>query len=120
MPRATGATSRILAAPAEPDAVTQGAPDAPPRRRWQGWMMIGLGWSLVLLGLAGLVLPFLQGVLLLALGLIVLAREHSWAARLLHRLKQRFPRLAAAAERGEERAKAMTQRITEWLGRSRR
>jgi hypothetical protein len=82
--------------------------------------MMGLGWALVLLGLAGLVLPFLQGVLLLALGLIVLAREHTWAARLLTRLNQRFPRLAAAAERGEERAKAMMRRITAWFGRSRR
>jgi len=81
--------------------------------------MIGLGWSLVLLGLAGLVLPFLQGILFLALGLIVLAREHTWAARLFDRLKQRFPRLTAA-ERGEEHAKAMLRRITERFGGSRR
>jgi uncharacterized protein len=89
-----------------------------PRPRWRRWAIISLGWTFVLLGVAGLVLPFLQGVLFLALGLVLLAGEHAWAARLLHRLKQRFPRLAAATQAAEERAKAMMRRVAERFGRS--
>ena len=36
------------------------------------------GWLLVLLGIAGLALPFLQGILLILLGLLVLSRESRW------------------------------------------
>ena len=89
-----------------------------PRSRWRRWAIIGLGWTFVLLGVAGLMLPFLQGVVFLVLGIVLLAREHAWAARPLDRLKQRFPRLAAAAEAAEARAKAILRRIAERFGRS--
>lgn len=89
-----------------------------PRPRWQRWVLIGLGWTFVLLGIAGLFLPFLQGVIFLFVGLVLLAREHAWARRLFGRLKQRFPRVAAAAEAAEARAKAMMRRIAERFGRS--
>jgi uncharacterized membrane protein YbaN (DUF454 family) len=91
---------------------------AKPRSPGKRWAIIGLGWTFVLLGIAGLFLPLLQGVIFLFVGLVLLAREQAWARRLLDRLKQRFPRLAASAEAAEDRAKAMMHRIAERFGRS--
>ncbi len=97
--------------------MSRGTP-AKPGPRWKRWAVIGLGWVFVLLGLLGLGLPFLQGVLFLLLGFALLASQQAWAARLLHRLKRRFPRLAAAAEAAKAQAKAMPRRIAERFGRS--
>jgi len=53
-----------------------------------------LGWVLVLLGLAALVLPG-PGLLLLVIGLALLAREYEWARRHLDPLRLRAVRTAA-------------------------
>ena len=53
-------------------------------RQIAGWFMVGLG-------LIGLVLPFLQGILFLAIGLSLLAADSPWARRLLSWLKEKFP-----------------------------
>ena len=47
-----------------------------------------LGWILVLLGLAALVLPG-PGLLLLLAGLIVLSQEYDWAERRVEPLKEK-------------------------------
>lgn len=52
-----------------------------------------LGGTLVLVGIAGLFLPFLQGVIFLLAGLYVLSRESATAKAWLDRLKRRYPRL---------------------------
>ena len=49
-----------------------------------------IGVVLILLGIVGLFLPFLQGFLLIALGLSVLSLVSKRAARLLERLKSWF------------------------------
>lgn len=54
------------------------------------------GWTLVVLGLAGLVLPG-PGLLLLASGLAVLSFRYAWAGRLLHPV---MARAMQAAELG--------------------
>ncbi len=53
-----------------------------------GALIIGVG--LILLGIVGLFLPFLQGFLLIALGLSVLSLVSKRAERLLERLKAWF------------------------------
>lgn len=53
-----------------------------------------LGWLLVALGLAALVLPG-PGLVLLVLGLALLAREYEWARRRLNPLRLRAVRAAA-------------------------
>jgi uncharacterized membrane protein YbaN (DUF454 family) len=53
---------------------------------------ITLGIIFILLGLAGLVLPLLQGWLFLALGVVILARDVKFFARLEHRVITRFPK----------------------------
>lgn len=66
-----------------------------------------LGWVLVLLGLAALILPG-PGLLLLLLGLIVLSQEYEWAERRVEPVKEKafdvarqgvstYPRIALSA-----------------------
>ena len=58
-------------------------------------LVLVAGWGFILLGIAGLFLPILQGILFLLIGLFILSSEYVWAHRLLQKLKQRFPRIAA-------------------------
>ena len=75
------------------------------------WLLIGLGWFFIVLGIAGLVLPFLQGILFLVIGLILLSRELEWAARLKERLYDRFPKLREMSDSAEEWMNRQWRRI---------
>ncbi|MFC3123898.1 PGPGW domain-containing protein [Pseudoroseomonas globiformis] len=55
------------------------------------WKRRALGFSLLFLGVLGLVLPVLQGGLLLALGLFVLRDQYAWSRRWLGWLHKRWP-----------------------------
>ena len=70
-----------------------------------------LGWGFVLLGIAGLFLPVLQGILFLLIGLVILSSEYVWAHKLLQKLRQRFPSIAGKADEAQERAAAWLRRI---------
>ena len=59
------------------------------------------GWSLLVLGVLGLVLPFLQGFLFLALGVFVLRDQHIWAARRWSWVQGRWPQHVAKIEEME-------------------
>jgi uncharacterized membrane protein YbaN (DUF454 family) len=61
------------------------------RSRWKRGLVIVTGWAFVLLGIAGLFLPILQGVLFLAFGLSLLATEYRWARQMVERLRRKFP-----------------------------
>jgi len=61
------------------------------------------GWSLLLLGGLGLVLPFLQGFLFLALGVFLLRDQHIWAARRWGLVAGRWPQHVARIEEMEAR-----------------
>jgi uncharacterized membrane protein YbaN (DUF454 family) len=50
-----------------------------------------IGWTFILLGIVGLFLPFLQGILFLVIGLLVLSKESTIAKNLLHRIEKRYP-----------------------------
>ncbi len=67
--------------------------------------VLALGWALIALGFAGLVLPVLQGVLLLLVGLYVLSRESEYAHRLLERLRAAHPHLDGALQTWKRRLK---------------
>jgi uncharacterized membrane protein YbaN (DUF454 family) len=69
-----------------------------------------VGWAFVLLGIAGLFLPVLQGILFLLIGLVILSSEYVWAHRLLHRVGERFPKLHSAIEKAKQRAQRWMQR----------
>lgn len=83
----------------------------PPRKGWQRWAVIGLGVVFLIIGVAGLVLPFLQGILFLLAGLWVLSLEVAWARRLRLRLIASAPTWAARRWR---RAEALARR---WLSK---
>jgi uncharacterized membrane protein YbaN (DUF454 family) len=74
--------------------------------------MLTIGYGFLGLGVLGLFLPFLQGVLFLAIGLIVLSRHAAWAERLLARLKARYPRAGNMFVRAEVMAERWLHRIS--------
>ena len=77
-------------------------------------LVLVVGWAFILLGIAGLFLPILQGILFLLIGLIILSSEYVWAHKLLTRLKARFPSLARHADAAHEKANHFLSR---WFNR---
>lgn len=73
-------------------------------------LVLMVGWSFILLGIAGLFLPILQGILFLLIGLFILSTEYVWAHHLLARLRARYPRISALAHQAKERAER-------WMGK---
>lgn len=71
--------------------------DAPsPRPRLRLGVRIGVfvvGWILILLGVAGLVLPGIQGVLTIVLGAALLSLDNELIYRLMRRAFLRWPHL---------------------------
>ena len=56
-------------------------------------ILLGVGWLVVILGLAGLLLPGLQGILLLILGAAILSVASDTVHRWLERLLENRPRM---------------------------
>ncbi len=52
-----------------------------------------MGWGLLVLGVAGLVLPVLQGWLFIAVGALLLAPDVPFFSRLVERVERRIPAL---------------------------
>ncbi len=73
--------------------------------------MLVAGWAFILLGIAGLFLPVLQGILFLLIGLFLLSTEYVWAHHLLGKLKERFPHIAQHFEHAKQTTEA-------WMGRT--
>jgi hypothetical protein len=63
------------------------------RSRLRRFGILATGWILIGIGILGLFLPFLQGILLILLGLWVLSLESRWARRMLVRVRRRYPRI---------------------------
>ena len=72
---------------------------------------LGVGWTFIVLGVAGLFLPFLQGILFIAIGLALIAPESEWAQDKLDWLRDRFPQIASGFDRAQERAESMMSRL---------
>jgi uncharacterized membrane protein YbaN (DUF454 family) len=75
-------------------------------------LILVAGWSFILLGIAGLFLPFLQGVLFILVGLILLSSQYAWARLLLRKLRQRFPRIGRVADAATAKAANWLQRLS--------
>ena len=76
------------------------------------FLVLLAGWGCILLGIAGLLLPVLQGILFLLIGLAILSSEYVWAHKLLHKLRRRFPRLARLADEATAIAHRWLRRIS--------
>jgi hypothetical protein len=72
------------------------------------------GWSFMVLGVIGLVLPFLQGFLFLALGLFVMRHQYLWAHRGTGWVQSRWPGMVGRVEGMEARLLAWTRE--RWAG----
>lgn len=84
----------------------------PPLSATSRFLLLILGWLLILLGIAGLVLPGLQGVLMLVLGVAALSLVSETAFSVLHWLLRRWPT-------AWQRALRMRRRIHYWISGSR-
>ena len=80
-------------------------------RRIKRWLAIVTGWIFIALGVAGLFLPFLQGVLFLLIGITILSTEYVWARNLLGKLRERFPSLSGRLDAAKARAQERLKRI---------
>lgn len=78
----------------------------------QKWLSVIVGWIFIVLGIAGLFLPVLQGALFLIIGLIILSSEYAWAHGVLENLRARFPRVATRFHEASEKARTWTNRTT--------
>jgi uncharacterized protein YqgC (DUF456 family) len=74
-------------------------------------LILSLGIVLIILGLAGLFLPVLQGVLLLVAGLYLVSYEVPVAGKLLAKIRTRYPKLAKKIEQAKLKAKNVTSRV---------
>jgi hypothetical protein len=108
-----GPAGRRSDAGAPADAALPPVVQSPGRSRWRRPAIIGAGSFLILLGIPGIVLPFLPGWLLIGLGLVVLSQEVHAVRRLLHWLRRRFPGLARRLAAAEARFQRISSR-TRW------
>lgn len=69
------------------------------------------GWVLIVLGVVGLFLPFMQGTLFLLIGLTILSSEYVWAHHLLTKVRTRFPRIAIFSDRAQKKATGWMHRV---------
>ena len=81
-------------------------------RSLKRYIVLGLGWFFVVLGVLGIFLPVLQGILFLLIGFILLSRESAWVQRQLKKLKSRYPKFAEKYHEAEVRAERLWKKIT--------
>jgi Putative transmembrane protein (PGPGW) len=60
------------------------------KRRGKRWLKVGAGWCLLVVGVAGLFLPVIQGLLCIASGLTLLSTEYRWANVCLEWIKRKI------------------------------
>jgi uncharacterized membrane protein YbaN (DUF454 family) len=75
------------------------------------YVLLGLGWFFIVLGIAGLFLPVLQGVLFLCIGLILLGQRSKRVRWLILRAGQRWPKFRRALEFSRARAAVWRARL---------
>lgn len=80
--------------------------------RVKRFAVLVLGWMFILLGIAGLFLPILQGILFLLIGLVILSSEYVWAHHVLRKLRDRFPGLSGKADEATEKAVFWMRRVS--------
>ncbi len=68
-------------------------------RDWRRWALLVGGWLFVVLGVAGLFLPFLQGILFLFVGVAMLSLASPRVRLARMRVGARYPAFRAAEEK---------------------
>ncbi len=80
----------------------------PPLATWKRILLFVAGWSVLLVGVAGLVLPGIQGILTILIGAAILSLVSETVYRLIRRLFHRWPRLMGHIDRWR-------QKLHSWL-----
>jgi Putative transmembrane protein (PGPGW) len=78
------------------------------RRGVKRWLKVGAGWCLLVVGVAGLFLPVMQGLLCIAGGLTLLSTEYQWAGVCLEWVKRTI-RLHKKDGRSQRQSEAAAQ-----------
>ena len=76
------------------------------------YFLVSLGWGFVFLGILGLFLPILQGILFLAIGLIILSRRSSRVRHFNQRLCQRYPKYGQIQRKASKRVKKLAKNFS--------
>ncbi len=69
------------------------------QRPFRRFAAIALGWVLILLGIAGLVIPIMPGAVLIVVGAVMVNPQCAWLRRMLDKCRVHFPALAPAFRR---------------------
>ena len=69
------------------------------------------GWFFAIIGVVGLLLPVLQGILFLIIGLYLLSLNSEWFNGRLGRLLKKYPRFAHVFEALDAYAKSFLKKI---------
>lgn len=67
-------------------------------------LIIVCGWIFIVLGIAGLFLPIVQGILFLLIGLLLLSKRSMLAKRILNMVRRRYPKLMVTVHEAEKKA----------------
>ena len=78
--------------------------------RIKSLLIQGLGWLFLLLGMLGLFLPILQGILFLAIGMVLLSYKSVWFRTRLTWLEQRYPKYRRQIREARIRAMLLVRR----------
>jgi uncharacterized membrane protein YbaN (DUF454 family) len=76
-----------------------------------------LGYGFLVLGVLGLVLPFLQGFLFIFIGLILLSKHAAWANRALEYVRRRWPAMGRMIDKAEGMAESWIDKGTNGVRR---
>lgn len=71
---------------------------------------MSLGWFFIVFGVLGLFLPFLQGILFLAVGVALLADHIPFFMKIKKRIYHKFPKLEKLVHREHARLRLMRLR----------
>ena len=74
-----------------------------------------VGYFFLVLGIIGLVVPVLQGILFISIGLIVLAKTAPWAERLLKRFREKCPDAGRLIDKAEAKVEDWGRRAKAFL-----
>lgn len=118
----TGAVTASAATPDRPRLSPEAQAAARLRRRnrrnnsgWKRFLLRLTGWMFILLGIAGIFLPILQGILFLLVGMYILGRvsprTRMWRMRLRRRARERYPSWTGKFEEAEVKAKYWINKI---------
>jgi len=76
------------------------------------YLFLALGWIFIFLGILGLFLPILQGILFLAIGLIILSRRSPRVRLFNQNIGQRYPKYRAIQDDATARVKRLMDKFS--------